>query len=160
MEEENTAVLYLYSKSSSAIQLLLCTPNKFTGLKQYLPSFKPPLKNGDVVYRQVYIGTNSEYKDWNTNFLEWTKDSGHGLFIKYVRDERITPVGCLLYAHKMLNSHLNQTTLSKECGVLIAARFRKISDQKSRERSGTPRVFKEQSREGEGISTPPLLKKY
>ena len=106
MEEENTTVLYPYSSSSSAapVTVLARTPNTFTELKMYLPIIKTPLKGSDLVYGQVYIGTNSVYTDWNTNFLEWSKDNGHGLFMKYVQDERITPVGYLLYTHKMSNS--------------------------------------------------------
>ena len=135
MEEENTTVLYPYSSSSSAapVTVLARTPNTFTELKRYLPSIKPPLKDSDLVYGQVYIGTNSVYTDWNTNFLEWSKDNGHGLFMKYVQDERITPVGYLLYTHKMSNSPWYQSLLSKKCGIPIAAHFRKISGQKSKE---------------------------
>jgi len=137
MEEENTMVLYPYSSSSSAVPITAMArmPNTFIELKRYVPSIKPPLKDSDLVYGQIFIGTNSTYQDWNTNFLEWTKDNGHGLFLKYVQDERLTVAGYLLYTHKMSNSPWYQALLSKKSNIPIAARFRKISGQKPRERA-------------------------
>ena len=136
-EEENTMVLYPYSSSSSAVPITAMArmPNTFIELKRYVPSIKPPLKDSDLVYGQIYIGTNSMYTDWNTNFLEWSKDNGHGLFLKYVQDERLTVAGCLLYTHKMSNAPWYQALLSKKSKIRMAARFRKISGQKHRERA-------------------------
>ena len=137
MEEENTTVIYPYSTSSSAVPITTMArmPNTFIELKRYLPSIKPPLKDSDLVYGQVYIGTNTEYADWNTNFLEWTKDNGHGVYKKFVQDERLTVVGYLLYTHKMSNSPWYQSVLSKKSTFPIAARFRKISGQKPKDRA-------------------------
>ena len=72
MNEENIAALYPYStiSSTSPIADQMNIPNTFTKIKYYLPSLKTPLKNSDVVYRQIYTGTNTEYVDWNTNVLE------------------------------------------------------------------------------------------
>lgn len=98
-------------------------------------NFETASKNSDIVYGQVYIGNNTKYTGWNKNFLEWKKDNGHGIFIKYVQDERTTPVGYLLYTHKMSNSTWYQTALSKKCGVPITSRLHKISGQKSTDRS-------------------------
>ena len=116
MEEENTMVLYPYSSSSSAVPITAMArmPNTFTELKRYVPSIKPPLKDSDLVYGQIYIGTNSDYADWKATFLEWSKDNGHGLFLKYVQDERLTVLGYLLYTHKMSNAPWYQGLLSKK----------------------------------------------
>ena len=137
MEEENTMVLYPYSSSSSAVPITAMArmPNTFTELKRYVPSIKAPLKDSDLVYGQIYIGTNSDYADWKATFLEWSKDNGHGLFLKYVQDERLTVLGYLLYTHKMSNAPWYQGLLSKKSTIPIGARFRKISGQKPRERA-------------------------
>jgi len=47
----------------------------------------------------------------------------------------MTSVGYLVYTHTMSNTPWYQTALSKACSMNIAARFRKISGQKSRDRS-------------------------
>ena len=86
MEEKNVAFIYPYSTTSRVVPI--------TSLSR-LPNVFMELKNSDVVYGQIYIGTTTEYTDWNTNVLEWTKDNGHGGFIKYLQNERITPVGYL-----------------------------------------------------------------
>ena len=58
--------------------------NTYMELKIYFPSLKPPVKNGDIVYSQIYIGNTTPFNDWKSNFMEWTKDNGHGLFVKVV----------------------------------------------------------------------------
>ena len=63
------------------------------------------------------------------------KEEGHGLFLKYVQDEHTTPCGYLLYTHGMLNAPWYQVKFSKNANVQIAARFRKILGQKSKDRA-------------------------
>ena len=136
-EEESSAILYPYSTTSSAVPItdVARLPNTYTELRRYIPTIKPPLKNSDLVYGQVYIGTNSAFDDWKTTFLEWTRNHGHGLYIKFVQDERTIPMGYLLSTHKMSNSPWYQELLSSKSGIKISTRFRKISGQKSKERS-------------------------
>ena len=137
MEEESSAVLYPYSSSSSLLPITLAAklPNTYTDLKRHVPSLNPPAKNSDLAYCQIYIGTNTCFDDWKSNILEWMKEEGHGLFIKYIQDERTTPCGYLLYTHRMSNAPWYQTTFSEKANVPIAARFRKISGQKSKDRA-------------------------
>ena len=72
LDNESSTVLYLYFTSYSAtpIAILSRAPIKYTELKRFIPSLKPPVKNGDIVYGQIYVSTNTMFKDWNTNFLE------------------------------------------------------------------------------------------
>lgn len=63
------------------------------------------------------------------------KEEGHGLFIKYVQDERTKPCGYLLYTHIMSNAPWYQTTFSEKGNVPIAARFRNISGHTSKDRA-------------------------
>ena len=62
-------------------------------------------------------------------------EEGHGLFLKNVQDERTTRCGYLLYTHRMLNAPWYQATIRKKSNVPIAARFRNISGQKSKDRA-------------------------
>lgn len=70
-EDENITVFYPYSATSGAapITLLPRIPNIFIELKRYFSTLKLPPK-GYIVYGHIYIGTNIEYKYWNSNFLE------------------------------------------------------------------------------------------
>jgi len=75
------------------------------------------------------------FDDWKSNLLKWMKEEDHGIFLKYFQDELTTPVGYLLYMRRMPNAPWYQTTISKKTNITIAARFRKISGQKSKDRS-------------------------
>ena len=136
-EEESSAILYPYSSSSSAVPIsdIKRLPNTYIEMKRYIPGFKPPLPNSDLVYGQIYVGTNTGFDDWKLTFLEWTKNHGHGLYVKFVQDERTTPAGYLLSTHKMSNSTWYQELISEKCKMPVSARFRKISGQKSKDRS-------------------------
>ena len=127
MEEESSVVLYPHSTLSSAVLITAVArlPNTYMYLKWYVPSLNSPKKNSDIVYCQMYVETNIMFDDWKSNLLKWTKEEGHGIYLKCVQDERIKPVGYLLYTHKMSNAPWYQTTLSKKCGIPIAARFEK-----------------------------------
>ena len=118
-DDKSSAILYPYSSNSSdkPISVIVRLPNTYTELKRYVPSFNPPVKDGDVVYGQIYIGTNTPFDDWKVNFLEWTKNNRHGLFMKVVQNERTTPVGYLLYTHNMSNDLWYQTLLNKKSGI-------------------------------------------
>ena len=74
-EEESSAILYPYSSSSSAVPIsdIKRLPNTYIEMKRYIPGFKPPLPNSDLVYGQIYVGTNTGFDDWKLTFLEWTK---------------------------------------------------------------------------------------
>ena len=100
-EEESSTILYPYSTSSSAAPISEVThlPNTYTKMKRYIPGFKPPLKGFDLMYSQLFIGTSSAFDDWKPIFLEWTRNNGHGLYLKFVQDELTTPVGYFLYTH-------------------------------------------------------------
>ena len=52
MEEENSAVLYPHSTTSSDTPIVAKShlPNTFTDLRQYLSGLKPPPKGSDLVY--------------------------------------------------------------------------------------------------------------
>ena len=71
-EEESSAIIYPYSASSNTVPIsdIQRLPNTYTETKRYVPGFKPSLKNSDLVYGQLYIGTNTLFNDWKTNFLE------------------------------------------------------------------------------------------
>ena len=131
MEEESSVVLYPYSSSSSSLPITAAAklPNTYTDLKRHVLSLNPPAKNSDLAYYQIYIGTNTIFDDWKSNILEWMKEEGHGLFLKYVQDEHTTPCGYLLYTHIMSNTPWYQATFSKKANSPIVARFRKISGQ-------------------------------
>lgn len=82
----------------------------------------------------MYAYTNTTFDYWNSSLLEWMKEEGHGIFLKYVQDEQTTPAGYLLYTHKASNTLWYQTALSKKSSILISARFRKISGQNIKDR--------------------------
>ena len=137
VDDKSTPVLYPYSTSLSAtsISVIVRIPNTYMDLKWYILSLKPLVKNSNIVYGQIYSGTNMSFNDWKSNFLECTKENGHGMFLKIVQDERNTPIGYLLYTHKTSNAPWYQTILSKKFGIPIVVRFRKISGQKSKDRA-------------------------
>ena len=132
MDDESSAVLYPYSTSSRTIIITAIKrmSNKFTDLKRYIPNLKYPVKDINVLYGQIYIGTNTAFNGLKTNFLEWTKANGHGLYLKFVQDEQTTIVGYRLYTQKKSNTPCYQSILSTKLGIPIAIRFRKISSQK------------------------------
>ena len=86
--EGSSTILYQYSTTSSAKPILTIAriPNTYTELKRYIPSSNLPVKDGDVVNGHIYFGTNTPFDDWKANFLEWTKNNGHGLFMNFVQD--------------------------------------------------------------------------
>lgn len=129
INDESSAILYPNSTTSSDIPISAITrlPRTYTELKWYIPSLSPPVKDGNISYGQIYIGKNTPFDDWEANFLEWTKNNGHCLFMNFVQDERTTPVGSLLYTHNMSNVPWYQTLLSKKSGIRISARFRNMS---------------------------------
>ena len=137
MDEELFAVLFLYSTLSSAVLITAVAQlsNTYTDIKRHVPSLNPPIKDNDIVYCQIYIETNTMFDDWKSNLIEWMKEKGHGMFLKYVQDERTTPVEYLLYTHIISNAPWYQTTLSRKANIPIAARFRKMSGQKSKDRA-------------------------
>ena len=106
MEEESSVVLYPHSTLSSAVLITAVArlPNIYTDLKQYAPSVNPPIKNSDIAYCQMYVRTNTMFEDWKSNLLEWMKEEGHGILIKYVQDEITTLVRYLVYTNKMYNA--------------------------------------------------------
>ena len=75
------------------------------------------------------------FDNWKSNLLKWMKEDGPGIFLKYVQDERTAPAGYLIYTHRLSNVPWYQTTLSKKANIPIAARFHKISGQKSKDRA-------------------------
>lgn len=81
------------------------------------------------------FGTGTGYTDWSANFLEWTKENGHGFFIEFVHDKRATPVWYRMYTNKMSNENWYQMTFSEKYGVQISARSRKITCKKPKDRS-------------------------
>ena len=60
-EEESSAILYPYSTTSSAVPIMdkLWLPNTYSELRRYVPGLKPPMKDFNLAYRQLYIGTNT-----------------------------------------------------------------------------------------------------
>ena len=116
IEEESSAVVYLYLTTSSASSIVAKAriPKTYTYLRRYLPGIRPPLKNSDLVYGQIYTSTGTYYTDWRSNFLEWMKENGHGFSIKFVRDERAIPLSYLLYTHTISNTNWYQTFFSKK----------------------------------------------
>ena len=78
-KKESSAILYPYSSTSSAVPISdnKCLPNIYTELKRYVPGLKSPMKNTDLAYGQLYIGTNITFDDWKVNLLEWTKNHTH-----------------------------------------------------------------------------------
>lgn len=137
IDEESSSVLYPYLESSSAtpVSESTCMLNTYTELKRYVPSLNPPIKDGDISYCQIYVCITITFEDWNSNFLEWTKDKGHNLVFKYVQNEYTTPIGYLLYTHKVSNAPWYQAILSKKSGIPIAYMFHKILGQKTRDRA-------------------------
>ena len=71
MEEESGAVVYPYLTTSSASSIVAKAriPNTYTDLRQYLPDIRQSLKDSDLVYGHIYIGTGTGYTDWRSFFL-------------------------------------------------------------------------------------------
>lgn len=91
INEESTVVLYPYSTSSSAVPVVVMArmSNIYTDLKRYVLSLNPSIENSDIACYQLYVGTNTTFDDWKSNFLEWTKDKGQRIWsISEVRSGR------------------------------------------------------------------------
>ena len=76
-DDKSSAVLYPYSTSSSATPMMAKARSLSTyiELKRYVSSVNLPVKNGNIMYGQMYIGSNISFNDWKSNFTEWTKDN-------------------------------------------------------------------------------------
>ena len=81
------------------------------------------------MYGKFYIGNNIIYTDWNSNSLEWSKDNGYRLSLKFVQDERITPVGYLLYTHNISIAPCYQKILSKNVVLVLPLDSRKLAER-------------------------------
>ena len=137
MDEESSVVLYLESTSLSAVPVIVTTrlPNKYKEFKLYVPSLSPPVKNTVILRIARCMLVPTRCLPIGAPFLEWTKDNGQGLFLKYAQDEHKTTVGYLLYTHKTSSAAWYPTILSKKSDIPIASRFRKIYGKKTTERA-------------------------
>ena len=65
MDDESSTVLCPYSTPSSIISTTAIKrmTNTFTDLEHYMPSLKPPVKDSDILYGQIYIGMNTPFND-------------------------------------------------------------------------------------------------
>lgn len=79
INNESSAVLSPYSSLSSAVPVttMVRMLNMYMYPKRYVPSLSPPIKNGEITYCHLYIGTNATFAYWEFDFLEWTKDKDH-----------------------------------------------------------------------------------
>lgn len=70
MKEESSVVIHPYSTTSRASPIVakVRIPNTYTDMRRYIPGIQRPLKDSDLVYGQIYIGTGAEYTNWGSIF--------------------------------------------------------------------------------------------
>ena len=105
-QEESSLILFPTSSASSSPPIIGVHrfPVALSEIRKYIPRLSAPCADSSAVFGTVLIGTNTPYDEWKLNVVEWTKKHGHGLYSKYLQDERTVVVGWLHYTHKSSNS--------------------------------------------------------
>lgn len=110
-------------------------PRAFATLKFYFQGVYPRAKGG-ALYGRIRLQSSQPIME-NIKFISaWMKQQAHGLFPRAIQSEETTILGWLLYSSLSTDQQYLGETLSRESGVKIACRFRRI--KQNRQDNSTP----------------------
>ena len=102
-------------------------PTNIYNLKTYFGNFYTPKKDTKkMVYANIYLGYFIPLEELRGELLEWTKESGHGIYKKMLQVDNSTEAGWLLYSTKAMDAGALADEIKDLTGVAVGLRWKII----------------------------------